>query len=31
VLAERARRAQIYTAARFSDHAPLTIEFDHAW
>ena len=29
-LAERARRAKIYTAARFSDHAPLTIEFDHA-
>jgi len=28
-LAERARRAKIYTAARFSDHAPLTIEFDH--
>ena len=29
-LAERARAAKIYTTARFSDHAPLTIEFDHA-
>jgi exodeoxyribonuclease-3 len=30
-LAERARAAKIYTAARFSDHAPLTIEFDHVF
>ena len=30
-LAERARVAKIYTAARFSDHAPLTIEFDHVF
>jgi exonuclease III len=26
-LAARARRAAIYTAKRFSDHAPLTIEY----
>jgi exodeoxyribonuclease-3 len=26
-LAARARRAEIYTAKRFSDHAPLTIEY----
>ena len=30
-LAERARTAKIYTAVRFSDHAPLTIEFDHVF
>ncbi len=27
--AERARAASIYTRQRFSDHAPLTIDFDH--
>jgi len=27
-IAARARRAAIYTAARFSDHAPLTIDYD---
>jgi len=29
-LAARARSAAIYTRRRFSDHAPLTIDFDHA-
>ena len=29
-LAGRARAASIYTEQRFSDHAPLTIDFDHA-
>jgi exodeoxyribonuclease III len=29
-LAMRARAAAIYTSRRFSDHAPLTIDFDHA-
>lgn len=28
-LAARARAASIYTEQRFSDHAPLTIDFDH--
>ena len=30
-LASRARRAEIYKAQRFSDHAPLTIEYAGAW
>jgi exodeoxyribonuclease-3 len=29
-IAAKARRAAIYTAARFSDHAPLTIDYDVA-
>lgn len=29
-IAARARRAEIYTASRFSDHAPLTIDYDYA-
>jgi exodeoxyribonuclease-3 len=29
-LAARARRAAIYRKRRFSDHAPLTIDYDHA-
>jgi exodeoxyribonuclease-3 len=29
-LAASARAAAIYTRKRFSDHAPLTIDFDHA-
>jgi len=28
-LAERVRGAEIYTEQRFSDHAPLTLEYDH--
>jgi len=27
-LAQRARRASVYKEARFSDHAPLTVEYD---
>ncbi len=27
-LAETARRAQVYKDQRFSDHAPLTIDYD---
>ncbi len=29
-IAARARKASIYTAKRFSDHAPLTIDYDYA-
>jgi exodeoxyribonuclease-3 len=29
-VAATARRAEIYTAQRFSDHAPLTIDYDWA-
>jgi exodeoxyribonuclease-3 len=29
-IAARAHRASIYKAARFSDHAPLTIDYEHA-
>jgi exodeoxyribonuclease-3 len=29
-IARQARRTAIYTARRFSDHAPLTIDYDHA-
>ena len=28
-IASKATRASIYTAKRFSDHAPLTIDYDH--
>jgi exodeoxyribonuclease-3 len=30
-IAARARRADIYKAQRFSDHAPLTIDYDHGF
>ena len=30
-LAEGARRAAIYKERWFSDHAPLTVEYDWAW
>jgi len=30
-LAATARRAEVYKAQRFSDHAPLTVEYDVAW
>jgi exodeoxyribonuclease-3 len=29
-IAARAQRANIYTAQRFSDHAPLLVEYDYA-
>jgi exodeoxyribonuclease-3 len=28
-IAEKAKSASIYKARRFSDHAPLTIDYDH--
>jgi exodeoxyribonuclease-3 len=30
-LAARASRTSIYTDQRFSDHAPLTIDYDASW